>query len=51
VDVRELPATLASVIMDLAARRLRVAGGQPCTTPHVEVELSTEPASRSSEAA
>jgi hypothetical protein len=44
----ERTATLASVIMDLAARRLHVAGGQPCTTPHVEVELSTPAASRSS---
>jgi isopenicillin-N N-acyltransferase like protein len=31
--------TLASVIMDLAARRLRVAAGQPCTEPYVEIEL------------
>jgi isopenicillin-N N-acyltransferase-like protein len=38
-------ATLASVIMDLAARRLHVAAGQPCTAPHVEIDLA---ASRSS---
>jgi isopenicillin-N N-acyltransferase like protein len=41
----ERTATLASVIMDLRACQLRVAAGQPCTTPHVEIEL---PASRSS---
>jgi isopenicillin-N N-acyltransferase-like protein len=41
----ERTATLASVIMDLAARRLYVAAGQPCTAPHVEIELA---ASRSS---
>jgi isopenicillin-N N-acyltransferase-like protein len=46
----ERTVTLASVIMDLAARRLRVAGGQPCTTPYVEVELSTSAAARSSAA-
>lgn len=36
----ERTATLASVIMDLAARRLHVAAGQPCTAPHVEIELA-----------
>ncbi|WP_051323784.1 C45 family autoproteolytic acyltransferase/hydolase [Candidatus Solirubrobacter pratensis] len=41
----ERTATLASVIMDLAARRLHVAAGQPCTAPHVEIDLA---ASRSS---
>jgi isopenicillin-N N-acyltransferase-like protein len=41
----ERTATLASVIMDLAAGRLYVAAGQPCTAPHVEIELA---ASRSS---
>jgi isopenicillin-N N-acyltransferase-like protein len=46
----ERTATLASVIMDLAARRLHVAAGQPCTTPYVEVELSTSAARRSSAA-
>jgi isopenicillin-N N-acyltransferase-like protein len=34
----ERTATLASVIMDLAAGRLHVAAGQPCTAPHVEIE-------------
>jgi isopenicillin-N N-acyltransferase-like protein len=33
-------ATLASVIMDLAERRMHVAEGQPCTAPHVEIELA-----------
>ena len=41
----ERTATLASVIMDLSARRLHVAAGQPCTAPHVEIDLA---ASRSS---
>ncbi len=44
----ERTATLASVIMDLEAKRLHVAAGQPCRTPHVEVELSTSAASSSS---
>jgi len=36
----ERTATLASVIMDLAAGRMHVAEGQPCTAPHVEIELA-----------
>jgi isopenicillin-N N-acyltransferase-like protein len=31
--------TLASVIMELAARRLRVAFGRPCTAPYAEIPL------------
>lgn len=38
-------ATLASVILDLEARRMHVAAGQPCTAPHVEIDPA---ASRSS---
>lgn len=32
--------TLASVVMDVTARRMWVAGGQPCTAPFAEVDLS-----------
>jgi isopenicillin-N N-acyltransferase like protein len=39
VPWEENTVTLASVIMDLAARRLRVAFGRPCVTPYTEVEL------------
>jgi isopenicillin-N N-acyltransferase-like protein len=38
-------ATLASVIMDLAALRMEVAAGQPCTAPYAEIDPA---ASRSS---
>jgi len=31
-------ATLASVIMDLAARKLELAAGQPCTAPYAEID-------------
>ena len=31
--------TVASVIMNLAARRMRVAFGRPCVTPYAEVQL------------
>jgi isopenicillin-N N-acyltransferase like protein len=38
-------ATLASVIMDLAALRMQLAAGQPCTAPYAEIDPA---ASRSS---
>jgi isopenicillin-N N-acyltransferase-like protein len=40
-------ATLASVIMDLTERRMHVAEGQPCTAPHVEIELAAATSSLS----
>jgi isopenicillin-N N-acyltransferase-like protein len=40
-------ATVASVVMNLAARRLHVAAGHPCTHEHVRIELPT-PASSAS---
>jgi isopenicillin-N N-acyltransferase-like protein len=43
----ERTATLASVIMDLAAGRMHVAEGQPCTAPHVEIELAAATSSLS----
>ena len=36
--------TIASVVMNLAARRLHVAAGQPCTHEHVRIELPPVPA-------
>ncbi len=35
----ERTVTLASIVMDLAARRLRVAAGQPCTAEYVEIDV------------
>ena len=36
----EQGATIASVLMDLSARRLWLAAGQPCRTPYLEVDVS-----------
>ena len=40
----ERTVTVASVVMNLAARRLHVAQGQPCTHEHERIELPPVPA-------